>query len=526
MCFGGGGGGGGGGNDNDNDNDSNSFTETLANIFTPNDGASYVGGQLVDDATGASISAGGTTSTGNVISGAANTTSNDDNDNEPTRTSTLPATTATRPITATGVENSTREDLANLLTPFDGASYVNGQLVDDETGASLTGGGYSSKGDYIYGVSDDPSNNVLDTTGMDSDEISIATATQQMTEDLPPSDMAYFASFLPGMFVPVFGGAIGEQMLSGGIADRQSIIDQQVAALEMGATPQFDAQGNYVGFDDSTMSTFADQVLSSDNVGAFLPPSLPASSFNVTQKDIDQLRAAGLEDRANELQVGQTLSLSAFDNPAYSADANNDGINDYDRFQTVFGVQSDAANADPYGMSTENGFITSDGRSFYAMGDGSVQEVVDNFVPYNDAASGSSVNQVYGIDDVTISTAGRDENERRGVYGTRGTSEDSDRYSRGGGGYAFMPEYMRRFMTGEQFDVMAEPITLADGTTAYRTPDGRILSPEQFANTAEYENALTVEGPEEQFLQGYTQTDAAGNVTYYTPDGEITNEFS
>ena len=52
---GGGGGGGGGGGRDDNDN-SNSFTETLANIFTPNDGASYVGGQLVDDNTGASIS--------------------------------------------------------------------------------------------------------------------------------------------------------------------------------------------------------------------------------------------------------------------------------------------------------------------------------------------------------------------------------------------------------------------------------------------------------------------------------------
>ncbi len=53
MCFGGGG--------SDNDNDSNSFTETLANIFTPNDGASYVNGQLVDDRTGDRIEAGGTT---------------------------------------------------------------------------------------------------------------------------------------------------------------------------------------------------------------------------------------------------------------------------------------------------------------------------------------------------------------------------------------------------------------------------------------------------------------------------------
>ena len=55
----------------------NSLTETIANLFTPNDGASYVGGQLVDDNTGARISSGGTTSTGNVISGIANSESND-----------------------------------------------------------------------------------------------------------------------------------------------------------------------------------------------------------------------------------------------------------------------------------------------------------------------------------------------------------------------------------------------------------------------------------------------------------------
>ena len=56
---------------------SNSFTETLANIFTPFDGATYSGGQLVDSNTGARISSGGTTSTGNVISGIANSERND-----------------------------------------------------------------------------------------------------------------------------------------------------------------------------------------------------------------------------------------------------------------------------------------------------------------------------------------------------------------------------------------------------------------------------------------------------------------
>ena len=65
MCFGGGGSSSSSSsNDNDSSSSGNSFTETLANIFTPNDGASYVGGQLVDDNTGAKISAGGTTSTG------------------------------------------------------------------------------------------------------------------------------------------------------------------------------------------------------------------------------------------------------------------------------------------------------------------------------------------------------------------------------------------------------------------------------------------------------------------------------
>ena len=432
-------GGGGGKTESKNDNDnSNSLTETLANIFTPNDGASYVGGQLVDDATGASISAGGTTSTGNVISGRANTTSNDDDNRPPpapvassktttaTTTGALPADTTPRPTSTEGVSNSARENFANLLTPFDGASYVNGQLVDDKTGASLTGGGYSSTGDYIYGVSDDSSNNVLDTTGMDQDEISVATAKQQMQEDIPPSDLAYFASFLPGMVSPMFGGYLGEQMLKGGLEDRRAIIDQQVAALERGATPQFDAQGNYVGYEDPYESEMED-MFGSGNI--YTETTLGASTQNY-----------GLKNGTGNYQVA---------------------------------------------MNTLD-----DGRSL----------------------SGSDIN---------VSTAAQevDNNSRRGIYGTRGTSSDYDRFSRGGGGYAFMPAYMRQFMTGENFDVMAEQITLADGSSAYRTPDGRILSPEQFENTARYENALTVEGPDERYLKGYQDTDAAGLPVYFDAEG-------
>ena len=350
----GGGGGGGGGNDNDNTPapapaPTNSFTESIANFFTPNDGASYVGGQLVDDDTGASISAGGTTSTGNVISGSANTSSNDNQGPMPaginfpnspvavtpapvvqplgtleniTTTSTpavvttgtsgaLPATNSTMEelanlmtpndgavyangqlidqftgevieaggLSSTGntirgtantdtndiegymgygsapVVNTSRETLANIITPGDQAMYVDGQLVDTLTGASLEGGGYTidpetGKKDYVYGVSDDFTNNTpVDTTGMTQAQATAAIANQKMRQDIPPSDLAYFGSFLGNSVIPIFGGMIAEKMLMGGIENRQSIIDEHTAALEAGATPIYNEAGEYTGYE-------------------------------------------------------------------------------------------------------------------------------------------------------------------------------------------------------------------------------------------------------------------------------------
>ena len=78
-------------NDDDDSGSGNSFSESLANIFTPNDGASYVNGQLVDDRTGDRIEAGGTTFSGNVISGSANTESNDGRPIPESFTNSLPA---------------------------------------------------------------------------------------------------------------------------------------------------------------------------------------------------------------------------------------------------------------------------------------------------------------------------------------------------------------------------------------------------------------------------------------------------
>jgi len=221
----------------------NSQGEEMANFFTPNDGASYVRGQLVDDATGQPIRPGGMTSTGNVIRG---TFDNQKNNIE-----------GFGGLGGAPILNSSRETLANLLTPGDRAAYVNGQLVNTSDGknTSLEGGGYTydaegKNPDYVYGVSDDYSNNLrVNTTGLSEAAANAKVANQLMSRDIPPSDLAYFTSFLPGMTVPLVGGYLGEKMLEGGIEGRRSVIAEQTKALENGATPIYNEQGEYVGYD-------------------------------------------------------------------------------------------------------------------------------------------------------------------------------------------------------------------------------------------------------------------------------------
>jgi len=235
----------------------NSQGEEMANFFTPNDGASYVRGQLVDDVTGELISPGSMTSSGNKISGTF--------DNKANNIGSFSS------LGGAPIQNTTRETLANLLTPGDRAAYVNGQLVNTMTGESLEGGGYTydaegKNPDYVYGVSDDFSNNLqVDTTGMDTSSANAAIANQIMKRDIPPSDLAYFTSFLPGMAVPLVGGYLGEKMLEGGINDRRAVIAEQTAALQAGATPIYNDKGEYVGYNDGTSTVNYDPSISRSN---------------------------------------------------------------------------------------------------------------------------------------------------------------------------------------------------------------------------------------------------------------------
>ena len=95
------------------------------------------------------------------------------------------------------------------------------------------------------------------------------------------------------------------------------------------------------------MGTFADEVLAADDISMFLPPT-------------------------NEKEAEER------------ADANQDGIPDVERFEEVFEAQQAAADADPLGLSTEEGFImtgddgqvgTEDDREFFVTSGGDVVEV-------------------------------------------------------------------------------------------------------------------------------------------------------
>jgi len=109
------------------------------------------------------------------------------------------------------------------------------------------------------------------------------------------------------------------------------------------------------------MDTFADKVLAADDIMAFMPPS-----------------------------------SGTYQNPAYQADADGDGVPDYERFQQINSAQEAAAAADPFGQSTEQGFITSDGREFFVDAGGNLVEVAEGTVPF-EIGGGDDVVDIFNI---------------------------------------------------------------------------------------------------------------------------------
>ena len=370
-----------------------------------------------------------------------------------------------------GGGNSLSESLANLFTPNDGASYVNGVLVDDRTGDRLSSGDTTSAGRTVSASANDTSND----------------------------DNPIPASFTSNLPAPVTNTSTYNETQT----DDKWGYTRADGTVVSAAQDMFDGGGKNFGGESFGISGGA---LADLNGDGYVTNAEADATGGLNQNFVSKIsNASGATPLGSGLEpTGVAGALANYTIPGMIYTTVRDGTDKFGypgRPETSTNTDLDSIVGQLSGQDAINAAVN------YAYNDP---------IQYNPQSA----------DDVTVSSAAVDYGDeaarRRNIYGT-GT-RDYDRFTRGGGGYAFMPAYMREYMTGEKFDVIAEPITLADGTTAYQTPDGRILSPEQFANTAQYENALTVEGPEE--LRGYSMTDAAGNVTYYDPSGNITSEIT
>ena len=206
--------------------------------------------------------------------------------------------------------NSVRETIANLITPFDSAYYEDGTLYGyDKDGnvIDLTGGGESynsltGTSNYVYGVSDDAdTGTALDTIGMSDDEVSTAQVSDELLRDIPPDDLAYFATFFGNNVLPVFGGTLAGMMLDAGIEERRAYMDTEIAALEAGATPTYNAAGEYTGHDTGATDQYN---LNYDPTGGdtiTATGALPGATTTTT--------ADAAEEAANSMTDAGILSL-------------------------------------------------------------------------------------------------------------------------------------------------------------------------------------------------------------------------
>ena len=304
------------GNDN-TEKSGNSLKERLANILTPNDNMEYQDGVLMntsqgkDNYTKVRDEAGAFT---NIPDKSYINVTNTNRDDRIFNTDDI--------ANFEKQENSLSENLANFFKPFDGAEYIGGNLIDEKTKQSLTGGGYATNRagvkNYIYGVADDFTNNAQPKQGGMSNEdyataLKVFKRRQSQLQNIAPSNAEYITSFLPGLVSPGIGGFIGNKMLEGGINARRANMDQHQAALDGGATPEMSEDGNtYLGYNKN---------------GTFMPyieePTAPV--VNAEQSDGNNSKDPLLNASLGALSGGLGDDVRKYEEKVYSQQYDPDG---------------------------------------------------------------------------------------------------------------------------------------------------------------------------------------------------------
>ena len=304
------------GNDN-TEKSGNSLKERLANIFTPNDNMEYQDGVLMNTSQGKDNSTKVPYKAGAFYDIPDKSNINVTNTNRDDRIFDTDDI-----ANFEKQENSLSENLANFFKPFDGAEYIGGNLIDEKTKQSLTGGGYATNKagvkNYIYGVADDFTNNAQPKQGGMSNEdyataLKVFKRRQSQLQNIAPSNAEYITSFLPGLVSPGIGGFIGNKMLEGGINARRANMDQHQAALDGGATPEMSEDGNtYLGYNKN---------------GTFMPyieePTAPV--VNAEQSDGNNSKDPLLNRSLGALSGGLGDDVREYEEKVYSQQYDPDG---------------------------------------------------------------------------------------------------------------------------------------------------------------------------------------------------------
>ena len=100
-------------------------------------------------------------------------------------------------------------------------------------------------------------------------------------------------------------------------------------------------------------------------------------------------------------------------------------------------------------------------------------------------------------------------------FQTRDTMADFQRRRKGGMGIG-VPQYIRRYLSGEVIDELVTRVESSDGSVFYVTPEGRYLDPKDFIGTAVLGDVQSIKTGEERYKTGTTTTNLTTGETTTT----------
>ena len=343
--------------------------------------------------------------------------------------------------------------------------------------------------------------------------------------DIPPDDLAYFASFFGNSVIPYFGGAIAGKMLDAGIEERRAYMDAEIAALEAGANPTYNAAGEYTGHDTGATDQYN---LNYDPTGGntttatgALPTTTTTTAADAAEEAANSMKEAGIlslggkqtpddPDIVGNIPIFQyngengsyevVGGLTEGENPSLSTNADGTLFIPYDGEDphTIAG-EGFATDLTPNGAAVahvvgKNHLLNTGDDSKMVVGiegggykliDGTelTNKVLENIITegVNDGTLSADLLDTYGLEGGPEAAAATDTTD-----GDPLVSKIYNRFFRSGN-TAGLPFYMAKWMDGVDFDERLEKV-MVEGKVMYKNAEGDLISAKDLETALKYDN--------------------------------------